>query len=1210
MRILKRSGIYEEVRLDKITERIQRQIELLGFESEILDAVKVAMKVCESIKDGITSSQLDEVTSQICMNWSLDHPDWAELGSRIIVDNHRKNVRASGILNFCDAMKKLYNNRDIHGEPAPLISEDLYEIINAHWEEINSIIVADRDYLFDYFGFKTLERSYLMKTDNHIVETPQYMWMRVALGIWEDDFVRVKNTYDLMSLKYFTHATPTLFHSGTSNGNMLSCFLSGTEDSLEGIYKNITDCAKISKWAGGIGVHISNIRSDGSYIRKTGGYADGILPMLKVYNETARYINQSGRRNGSFALYLEPWHADIFAFLDAKKNHGNDLERARDLFYALWIPDLFMKRVEENGVWSLMCPDECPELNDKFGEEFNELYEEYEQEGQFREQIPARKLWSAILISQMETGMPYMLYKDSVNYKSNQINRGIVRSSNLCVAPETRILTSNGYQVISELKDKKVNVWNGNKWSETTVRQTGTNQELLKVKLSNGSIINCTKYHKFYIETGSRPAQYSKPIIVEAQQLEPEMKLIKHELPIINNENDIDFPHAYTHGFFCSDGTYQYNQYGPYEKSPRITLYGEKKELIDFLEVRTSSYEETANGTINIMIPHTIPEKFTVPNENYSLKSKIEWLSGVLDGDGSVARNGTNESLQITSIHKNYLINIMLMLQTLGVHSKVTKNRDACKRLMPDGNEGMKEYDCKELYRLLITSINTQKLLNLGLNCRRLNISIFEPQRDAMQFVKVISVTNNGRKDNTYCFTEPLEGKGMFEGVLLGNCAEITEYSDADNTACCNLASINLQNMLKERDLSKFQITVYGKTACASCKIVKAMLNERLGVDKYEYVDLDDDELRKVFYEKYEVNTVPQVFINQQRIGGFEKFVEFIRPDFDIQLLRAVVHTAVENLDRIIDINAYPIPEAEKSNMEMRPIGLGVQGLADTFARMFIPFCSDEAKELNKKIFEYIQLFATEKSIDLAKEKGSYEYFKGSPISKGIFQHNLWDHTEGNYEILDDGTLNFSDPSPEWELLRKDVMKYGIRNSLLTALMPTASTGQILGSNASMEPFTTNMYVRRTLAGEFIVINKYLLKMLHQMGLYDDEMKYTIMHFRGNIENINRIPNFIKELFKTAWNMKIKDLITMSADRGRFVDQSQSFNIWVKEPDESLLTKIHFLGWKKGLKTGMYYLHSKPATNSQTFTIDPDLERKIVEENSEIEEKECLMCSS
>jgi len=849
MRIITRSGKEEEINLNKITNRIKKQTDIIG--SSVLDPVKVALKVVSSIKEGITTSELDEMTAQICMNWSLDHPDWGILGSRLIVDNHKKNVTTS----FSFSIKLLYNHKDIHNVHSPLISQDIYNIVLNNITIIEDIIVTDRDYLIDFFGFKTLERAYLLKTNGYIVETPQYMWLRVSLGIWGNNFNKVKKTYDLMSQKYFTHATPTLFNMGTRFPASISCFLLGTEDSLEGIYKTITDCAKISKWAGGIGVHISNIRSNGSYIRKTGGKADGILPMLKVYNETARHINQSGKRLGSFAMYLEPWHSDIFAFLDAKKNHGNDLERARDLFYALWIPDLFMNRVLNDEDWCLMCPDECPGLQDCYGKEFEELYKMYESKGIYKEKLPARKIWSKILICQMETGMPYMLYKDSVNRKSNQSNKGVIKSSNLC--------------------------------------------------------------------------------------------------------------------------------------------------------------------------------------------------------------------------------------------------------------------------------------------------------------------------------------------------AEITEYSDKDFTACCNLASLNLQAFLEEKKLDDNCITVYGKDGCVSCSAVKSILNEKK-VD-YKYIDLNNDKIRQDFYETFNVHTVPQVFYGSNRIGGFEKLVKLIRPTFNYNKLREVVHQVVENLDRIIDINHYPTPEAYNSNMELRPIGLGVQGLADVFARMYLPFTYDEAKLLNRKIFERIQFFATEKSLELAKEKGSYKLFKDSPISKGNFQHNLW---------------GYDDPSDDWDILRKEIKKHGIRNSLLTSLMPTASTSQILGNNESFEAFTSNMYVRRTLAGEFIVINKYLLKLLNQMGIYDKDMKYTIMHFRGNINPIQKIPTFVKELFKTSWNMKVKDLIDMSADRGRYVDQSQSFNIFVENPDESLLSKIHIYGWKAGLKTGLYYLRTKPATSSQTFTIDPDLEKKIIMENSGNEEQECLMCSS
>jgi ribonucleoside-diphosphate reductase subunit M1 len=850
MRITTRSGKKEEIDLNKITERIKKMTDIIN--SDILDPVKVSLKVLSNIKEGIKTSELDEMTAQICINWSLEHPDWGVLGSRLIVDNHKKNISIS----FTETINLLYNNLDSRGYRSPLISDNLYYIVSNNNKIIEDMIKPDRDFLIDFFGFKTLERSYLLKINDKIVETPQYMWMRVSLGIWGNNLEKVKRTYDLMSQKYFTHATPTLFNMGTPYPASISCFLIGTNDSLNGIYKTITDCAKISKWSGGIGVHISNIRSNGSVIRKTGGKADGILPMLKVFNETARHINQGGKRLGSFAIYLEPWHADIFSFLDAKKNHGNDNERARDLFYALWIPDLFMERVLKNEDWCLMCPDESPGLQDCYGKEFEDLYNKYEKMGNYREKLPARKVWSKILISQIETGMPYMLYKDSINRKNNQENKGIIKSSNLC--------------------------------------------------------------------------------------------------------------------------------------------------------------------------------------------------------------------------------------------------------------------------------------------------------------------------------------------------AEIVEYSDKDNTACCNLASISLQSFLKDQIIDGSMIDFYGKDDCMSCCAVKSILKEK-SIDNYNYIDLNDYNTRNEFYSKNKVKTVPQIFFNGEKIGGFEDFVKFIRPTFDYVKLREVVHQVVENLDKIIDINYYPIPETIKSNSELRPIGIGVQGLADVFAQMYLPFTSDESKKINERIFERIQFFSTEKSIELAKEKGRYPLYEGSPISKGKFQHNLW---------------GFDDPNDDWELLRNKIKKYGIRNSLLTALMPTASTSQILGNNESFEAFTSNMYVRRTLAGEFIVINKYLIKLLNHMGIYNKNMKYTIMHFRGNIKDINKIPNFVKELFKTSWNMKNKDLIDMSADRGKYVDQSQSFNIFIEDPNENILSKIHLYGWKSGLKTGLYYLRSKPSTSSQTFTIDPDLEMKIIEENKENKEKECLMCSS
>jgi ribonucleoside-diphosphate reductase subunit M1 len=657
----------------------------------------------------------------------------------------------------------------------------------------------------------------------------------------------------------------------------------GTEDSVDGIFKTIKDCASISKVAGGIGIHISNIRSKDSYVRGTGGKSDGLIPMLKVYNHTARYINQGNRRNGSFATYTEPWHADIFSFLDAKKNHGNEEERARDLFYALWIPDLFMERVISNGMWSLMCPDICPGLTDVYGGEFDELYTSYENEGRYKEQIPARELWDEIITAQIETGMPYMCYKDSVNRKSNQKNIGIVKSSNLC--------------------------------------------------------------------------------------------------------------------------------------------------------------------------------------------------------------------------------------------------------------------------------------------------------------------------------------------------AEVTLYSDSKEYACCNLISIRLPSYIIPNknilSLKSSEIKMYGKKNCEFCLMAKALLKEH-NVD-FDYVSVDDPDLCGMFYDKYNVKSVPQIFVDKNNIGGFEKLLDLVRPSIDYEKIVEVVHTGVDNLNRIIDINYYPVPETKISNMKHRPIGIGVQGLADVFSSMWTNFDSDLARDLNKKIFECIYYAAVQKSMLIAKERtlqfqtgdlvnttseiinekfpGAYSTFEGSPLQQGQFQFDLWGKPPIETEI--------------WENLRKDVQKYGVRNSMLLAIMPTASTAQILGSNEACEPFTSNMYVRRTLAGEFIVINRYLMKILYDMGMWDEKMKHRIMYNRGSIQNIKTIPKFIREMFKTSTELPQKSLIDMSADRGIYVCQSQSLNLFTSNPTPEQITKMHFYGYKKGLKTGQYYLRSSSAMHAQSFTIEPGLENEFKKELLDQDQgQDCEACGS
>ena len=763
MYVLKRDGRKEPIMFDKITARVRK---LCYGLNDLVDPVKVAMRVIEGLYDGVTTSELDNLAAETAATMTTTHPDYALLAARISVSNLHKNTKKS----FVDTMTDLYtyvNPRT--GKKAPLLADNVYKIIKDNAELLDSTIIYNRDFGYDYFGFKTLERSYLLKLNGEIVERPQHMLMRVSVGIHLDDLDAAIETYHLMSKKYFTHATPTLFNSGTPKPQMSSCFLLAMkDDSIDGIYDTLKQTAKISQSAGGIGLSIHNIRATGSYIAGTNGTSNGIVPMLRVFNDTARYVDQGGgKRKGSFAIYVEPWHADIFDFLNLKKNHGKEEMRARDLFYAMWIPDLFMRRVEEDTTWTLMCPNECPGLYDSHGEEFEKKYLEYEAENKGRKTIKARELWEKILESQIETGTPYMLYKDAANRKSNQKNLGTIRSSNLCT--------------------------------------------------------------------------------------------------------------------------------------------------------------------------------------------------------------------------------------------------------------------------------------------------------------------------------------------------EILEYTSADEVAVCNLASIALPMFVKD--------------------------------------------------------------------GGF-----------DHQGLFDVTVRATKNLNKVIDRNYYPVKEAENSNFRHRPIGLGVQGLADTFIKLRMPFTSDEAKALNQEIFETLYFAALTASKDMAKDEGPYESYKGSPISKGEFQHNLWG-------IKDEELSGRWD----WAALRKDVKKHGVRNSLLVAPMPTASTSQILGNNECFEPYTSNIYTRRVLSGEFIVVNKHLLEDLVNLGLWNEDLKQELMRANGSVQQLDNVPDEIKELYKTAWEMSMKDIIDMSRQRGYFIDQSQSLNLFMEGATMAKLTSMHFYAWKSGLKTGMYYLRTKSAVDAIKFTLDKKKEEKVAE---------------
>lgn len=754
MLVVKRDGHRESVKFDKITARIEKLC--YGLDPKFVNPVEVAMKVINGLYDGVSTQELDNLAAEIAATLTTRHPDFAKLAARIAVSNLHKVTSKS----FSNTMKRLYQHVDPkNGQNAPLISKETWKIIKEHAAELDEAIIYDRDFSYDFFGFKTLERSYLMKIDGKTVERPQHMLMRVAVGIHGNDIPAAIETYNLLSEKWFTHATPTLFNAGTPKPQLSSCFLlTMKDDSIDGIYDTLKQCAKISQSAGGIGLSIHNVRAKGSYIKGTGGTSNGIVPMLRNFDMTARYVDQGGgKRKGSFAVYLEPWHADIFDFLDLKKNHGKDEMRARDLFYALWIPDLFMQRVENNEMWSLFCPNEAPGLAEVWGEDFERLYLKYESENKFRKQVKAQDLWFEVLESQIETGTPYMLYKDAANRKSNQKNLGTIKSSNLCT--------------------------------------------------------------------------------------------------------------------------------------------------------------------------------------------------------------------------------------------------------------------------------------------------------------------------------------------------EIIEYTAPDEVAVCNLASLALPKFVTED----------GK--------------------------------------------------------------------FDHQKLYEITKVATRNLNKVIDINYYPVEEARKSNMRHRPIGLGVQGLADVFIMLRMPFESEEARGLNKDIFETIYFAAMEASMEGAKEHGAYETFKGSPVSKGIFQFDMWGVTPSS------GRWN-------WEKLKQEVKQHGVRNSLLVAPMPTASTSQILGNNECFEPYTSNIYTRRTLSGEFIVANKHLMKDLINTGLWSENMRQKLISTNGSVQPIPEIPQHLKDIYKTVWEISQKAIIDMSADRGAYICQSQSLNIHLTDANFGKLTSMHFYAWKKGLKTGMYYLRSTAAADAIKFTLD------------------------
>ena len=1149
-KVINRRG--EEVDLD-YNKILNRLTNLINMEPKLnISPHRITIKTIEGIYNKIHTYELDDLSSKICGSLITTNPDYSKLASRIEISNLHKETSDCFLQTLYNANSyKNINNNDII-----LVNPKLIKITEYYEKEINNTIDYSRDYNFEYFGILTLKKSYLLKNINEkrniILERPQHLYMRVALGIhlcYTDDngklqepynIDEVLNTYELLSKGLYSHATPTLFNAGTNTSSLSSCFLLNVDDNLNHIYKTLSDTAKISKWSGGIGICTTDVRAKGSLIKGTNGISDGLVPMLKVFNDSACYVNQGGgKRKGSTAVYLEPWHADINEFLDLKKPIGDEMLRARDLFLALWIPDIFMERlilaVQSNNtvLWSLMCPNECPLLTKTYGEEFTKAYLEYEKLGKFKKQINILDLWKHILEIQMEAGMPYIMYKDHVNSKCNQNSLGIIKSSNLCVSGDTQILTDQGYEKIEDLAGMHVNIWNGSEFSESPVAQTGENQELLKIITDDGCELNCTYYHKFKIQIGTRKENF-KTIEIEAQQLKEGMRLIKYKFPIIDGDSNYDMKYPYTHGLYCADGT-NHNYDNGERRYPNIDLYDEKQNLLPYLNYERKGQFNKKNNKLRIVLSNNISNKFEVPHTNSSLQCKLDWLSGLLDGDGCMCKSKNNNllSLQLFSIHKEFLMKVKLLCNTLGCNPKIKLGRKEGQRMMPinDGSGESKLYNCKKQYRILFDSIDTYHLYNnLQLPTKRLTHNGNKPNTLFNRNVKIQSIEKVEGLYNTYCFNEPIKHQGIFNGLLSAQCAEINIYTDTDNIGVCNLASLTLS----------------------------------------KYVEYND---------------------NNEPYLNYDKLYE-------------VTKTVTYNLNKVIDNNHYPIPEGKFSDKQNRPIGIGVSGLADVFILFRCSYTSNKAKELNKKIFETMYYATMTASNELAiKFNKTYPNFNSSMLAKGILQPDLWN-------------IKPSFNKWDWDTLRTNITKYGSYNSMNIALMPTASTASILGTSENFEPITANIYVRRVLSGTFQIVNKYLIRDLIKQGIWNNDLKQKILANDGSVQGIPEINTDIQEIYQTAWEYRNKDLIDMDRDRGAYVCQSCSSNRFIAQPNTNILTSMHIHAWKLGLKTSSYYIRSKTITNAVKFNVDvniiKNMEKNKENKQQEIvcEEDQCNMCSA
>lgn len=1115
MKVKKRDGSLEEMRYDKITRRIQNFCDDLNL--EYIDPTWITLKVTQGIYDGISTTELDVLAAETAASLVTSHSDYAKLAGRLAVSNLHKTTPKK----FSQSIKELHSFVEPKtNKESSLISNETYSFVQQYKDVLDGAIVQERDFDFDYFGFKTLERSYLLKIGNRIVERPQYMYMRVAVGICNNDIENALRIYDDLSQHFYTHATPTLFNAGTHRPQMSSCFLIGNKgDDIDGLFDTIKDVAKISKWAGGIGLHVHDVRGKGAYIKGTGGESDGLLPMMKTYNEVARWINQGGRRRGSFAVYLEPWHSDVFEFIELRKNHGKEELRARDLFLAMWVPDLFMKRVEQDLDWSLFSPDEAPGLSDVyddpylFTQEFTELYERYEKEGRARKVVKARKLMDAILTAQIETGVPYMLYKDAANYKSNQKNLGTIKSSNLCITGDQRVVTTKGYLTAKELceMDVELELFNGSEIVKSSkMVKRGENEDVYKITLENGMEHKVTPYHGI-------PVIDSRNNItrIECKDLKIGDKIpVQTNKGLFGSKEMVD--EAFLLGLYQSDGTQNKSSilfdlwendfdlveeienkiqklYSKYEYKPRYSTKGGKfiDCVVSFSKVKKKRLSS------EFFKKELLFEKGYVPEWIWSSNEETQWsyLRGLLFADGTANKNKSKgEPIQISyaDINIDFLKELQLIFQNLGLQTSIRLLRNGGQRSLPNGKGGYSLYKTKDCYRLIVGNKNDSQKINekIGfLDRKNIIIDNREFRDNTKKGYKVKSIEYVGKED-VYCPTI-YNDEHIFisQGLKTFNCTEILEFSSSEEQAVCNLASIAL----------------------------------------------------------------PKYIVNKE---------------FSHELLYEYVYQVVKNLNNVIDLNFYPTDETKLSNMRHRPVGLGVQGLADVFCILKIPFESEEANKLQVEIFETMYFAALSSSKDLSKENGPYSSYEGSPISKGKFQYELW----GKKDEDNSGRW-------DWKFLRNEILNHGVRNSLLIAPMPTASTAQILGNNEAFEPFTSNLYSRRTLGGEFIVINKHLVNELLERGLWSDDIKKKLIMENGSVQNIPEIPVDVKEIYKTVWEMSQKRILTMAANRSIYIDQSQSLNLFIDNASKTKVMAAHLYGWKLGLKTGMYYLRTKAAVD-------------------------------